>query len=310
LVGAESSDDAGVYLLTADTALVQTLDFITPPVNDPLAFGRIAAANSLSDVYAMGGRPLTAMNIVCFPEMDLEIGVLREMMVGGAEKIAEAGAVLVGGHTVRDNEPKYGLSVTGVVHPERIWRNRGARPGDALILTKAVGTGVLFNANRRVPLAPAEYDAMVASAERLNRYAAEVLGDFEVHAATDITGFGLAGHASEMARGGVRLEIRMSALPVLPGARDAYARGVSTGANRPNRVYCGPGLDVDPAIDALDLNLAFDPQTSGGLLVALPAAQTGAALERLRAGGDMASAVVGRVVLPGEGELAGVSLIA
>ena len=198
LVGIDTSDDAGVYLLNEETALIQTLDFFTPIVDDPYLFGQIAAANSLSDVYAMGGKPLTAMNIVTFPVCRLDAEVLLAILSGGQQKIAEAGAVMVGGHTIDDDEPKYGLSVTGTVHPSRILTNAGAQPGDALILTKAIGTGVLYTA-LKAELFPAGVAAAATSMTQLNRYAAEVMTRFPVHACTDITGFGLLGHAFELA---------------------------------------------------------------------------------------------------------------
>ncbi len=294
LVGPGTRDDAGVYRLTDDTALVLTLDFIPPPVDDAVLYGEIAAANSLSDIYAMGARPLVALNIVGFPDGTLDETVLQGILEGGLHKIEEAGAALGGGHTVRDREPKYGLSVTGVVHPAKMWRNTGARPGDVLILTKALGTGVLFNANRREPLPPEWMDPLVAQARRLNRYAAEALAGYEVHAVTDVTGFGLAGHALEMAHG-VRFVIEAEALPILPGAVECRARGVTTGATHPNRQSAEPALRLEGALPEELEEMLHDPQTSGGLLVALPAAQGAAALDAIREAGDARAAIVGRV---------------
>ena len=294
LVGFDTSDDAGVYRLDAERALVQTVDFIPPPVEDARVYGQIAAANSLSDVYAMGGKPVTALNLVCFPDKVLPEAMLHAMLQGGGEKIQEAGAILVGGHSIRDDEPKYGLSVTGLVHPDRIWRNIGARPGDHLILTKAIGTGALFNANRRRGISDEAYEALVGGASRLNRHAAEAVRELDVHAATDVTGFGLGGHATEMARD-VRLCIEHDAVPVLPGARDAMAAGVSTGANAPNKAHCGERLRFESDLGEKEEQLYFDPQTSGGLLIALPSSQSAAALERLHASGDVVSAIVGAV---------------
>lgn len=295
LVATETSDDAGVYRLSDEVALVQTLDFITPPVDDPVVFGKIAAANSLSDVYAMGGVPKTAMNIVCFPEGDLDIGILGDIMEGGAVVLAEAGVVLLGGHSVRDDEPKYGLSVTGVVHPNKIWRNVGAQPGDAVVLTKALGTGLLFNANRRVPLETAEYDALVASTMRLNADAAQVAKRFTVRACTDVTGFGLTGHLCEMAQG-VRFEIWWDQLPVLPGVRAAQQRGFSTGSNRKNRAMAGDKVRFDPEMTSYDEELTLDPQTSGGLLLAVPEGEVVDLVLQLRQAGDQAATWIGRVV--------------
>ena len=300
LVGFETSDDAGVYRLTDELALVTTVDFITPPVDDPVAFGAIAAANSLSDVYAMGGRPVTALNLVMFPSDDIPQEQLRGILKGGAGKVLESGAVLIGGHTVKDDEPKYGLSVNGLVHPDRIWRNYGARPGDALILTKPIGTGVLFNANRKRRLPPEEYDPLVASASMLNRWAAEAIAEHDVHAVTDITGFGLAGHAREMALPShMRLVIDLRSVPWLPGAQAAYRRGVTTGSNEPNRAIAGEDVAFSAKLHRLDEELVFDPQTSGGLLVALPSAQAKDALARIRAAGAAFASVIGRVEEPG-----------
>jgi selenide,water dikinase len=294
LVGFDTSDDAGVYRLSPDQALVQTVDFIPPPVNDAKVFGQIAAANSLSDVYAMGGKPLTALNLVCFPDEDLSHDLLHGLIEGGAQKVTEAGAVILGGHTIRDTEPKYGLSVTGLVHPDKIWRNGGARPGDALILTKAIGTGVLFNANKKSPLAPEEYVAMITGASRLNKYAAEALVDFDVHACTDVTGFGLAGHAMEMSQG-ISLQLEADRVPVLQGARAAYEAGFRTGANRPNRENCGVRVTFETALSDLEQELYFDPQTSGGLLVAVPAEQVEDALVAIHGGGDQLACQIGCV---------------
>ena len=295
LVGFETSDDAGVYRLSPDQALVQTVDFIPPPVNDAKVFGQIAAANSLSDVYAMGGKPITCLNLVCFPDEDLSHDLLHGLIEGGAQKVAEAGAVILGGHTIRDTEPKYGLSVTGLIHPDKIWRNGGTQVGDVLILTKAIGTGVLFNANRKSPLSPEEYVPMITGAARLNKYAAEALASFSVHACTDVTGFGLAGHSMEMAQG-VCLQLDSERIPVLPGARNAYGEGFRTGANLPNRQNCGSRVVFERALEPLEEELYFDPQTSGGLLVALPAEQAEEALAAIIQGGDEHACVVGRVV--------------
>ncbi|MDP4858414.1 MAG: selenide, water dikinase SelD, partial [Desulfobacterales bacterium] len=201
LVGYETSDDAGVYRLTDDMAIITTADFITPPVNDPYVFGQIAAANALSDVYAMGGRPITCLNLAGFPSKKLGLDVLNQIVAGGLSKITEAGAVLAGGHTTEDEEPKYGLAVTGIVHPLRFWSNAGARPGDALVLTKPLGSGVLFNANLKGWVSTEALTECLTVITQLNRTAAEIMQGFEIHAATDITGFGLSGHAFEMARG-------------------------------------------------------------------------------------------------------------
>ncbi len=294
-----------MYRLSPELAVISTADFVTPPVDDPRWFGRIAAANSLSDVYAMGGRPLLALNLVMFPAEALGGELLREILAGGGEVIAAAGASLAGGHSVEDREPKYGLAVTGVVHPEGIWRNVGARPGDALVLTKPLGTGVLFNACRAGKLPWPDLAALLPEVAALNRAAAEVAQGFEVHACTDITGFGFAGHALEMVRGSrVTLEISWSALPLFPGAVEMYRRGETTGSNRANRQVCGEDLTIEPRLAAHEEALLFDPQTSGGLLLAVPGADADRLVAALRAQGVAAAARVGEVTAaPGRGGL-------
>ena len=297
LVGFETSDDAGVYRLGDDTAIVVTADFITPPVDDPFTFGQIGAANSLSDVYAMGGRPVACLNLIGFPEEDLGPEVLHGIVEGALSKITEAGAVLAGGHTTNDDEPKFGLSVTGVVHPDRYWRNAGARPGDALILTKPIGSGVIFNANLRNALPAAALNRTLAVLTELNRTAAETLARFDVHAATDITGFGLAGHALEMAKGsGVTLEIDVDSVPVLPEALEMYERGITTGANAENRAQVGEAALYEKELPGKQGEILVDPQTSGGLFAAVPEAQAGAAVVALHEAGVEASCIVGRAV--------------
>ena len=297
LVGFETSDDAGVYRLGDDTAIVVTADFITPPVDDPFTFGQIGAANSLSDVYAMGGRPVACLNLIGFPEEDLGPEVLHGIVEGALSKITEAGAVLAGGHTTNDDEPKFGLSVTGVVHPDRYWRNAGARPGDALILTKPIGSGVIFNANLRNALPAAALNRTLAVLTELNRTAAETLARFDVHAATDITGFGLAGHALEMAKGsGVTLEIDVDSVPTLPEALEMYERGITTGANAENRAQVGEAALYEKELPGKQGEILVDPQTSGGLFAAVPEAQAVAAVEALHEAGVEASCIVGRAV--------------
>jgi selenide,water dikinase len=274
LVGFETSDDAAVYKMSPEIAMINTIDFITPPVDDPYWFGQISAANSISDVYSMGGRPLTALNVVMFPSGHLDMGVLREILKGGNDKVMEAGASLVGGHTVDDNEPKYGLCVNGVVHPDRIVTNIGARPGDDLILTKPLGSGVLFNAVRsgKFPYRELEKDVLPVLAS-LNKTAMEKALHYELHACTDITGFGILGHALEMAEGSsVRLAVEHAALPFYSGALDMYEKGVTTGSNRANRELVGRfSFVVECSLGKAEEELLYDPQTSGGLLLALPA---------------------------------------
>ncbi len=295
-MGLDSSDDAGVFRIAPDTALVQTLDFLTPIVDDPFDFGRIAAANSLSDVYAMGGRPLTAMNIVCFPVKMLPQSVLKATLAGGLEKIREAGAVLVGGHSVDDAEFKYGLSVTGLVHPARVLTNRGARPGDLLVLTKPIGTGVLATAVKGGLATPAMTKALVDVTSALNRRAAEILLEFfSPHALTDVTGFGLSGHALEMARASlVTLRISASRVPLIPEALEFARMGLLPAGCHVNRDFCKADCRVAGGLDPARADLVFDPQTSGGLLAALAPEGAEAYAARLTDAG-LVAAVIGEV---------------
>jgi selenide,water dikinase len=296
LVDYRTSDDAGVYLLDAARALVQTVDFFTPIVDDPFAYGQIAAANSLSDVYAMGGRPLTALAIAGFPK-DADRQVLKQIFAGGLAKLREAGVALLGGHTVQDGEIKFGYAVTGEVDPARVWSNAGALPGDVLLLTKPIGTGVISTA-LKFGRAPSDaVDAAIASMLALNKGAAEALrslGDV-VHGCTDITGFGLVGHASEMAAAsGCTLRIEAAAVPVLPGAMELVDGNVP-GGGKTNRVYFEPGTRVAGNLDTRIVQLMHDPQTSGGLLVSIRAADADGAAAALRSGGVLA-ARIGSVV--------------
>lgn len=269
IVGRETMDDAGVFLLPDGSALIQTVDFFAPIVDDPYLFGQIAAANALSDVYAMGGQPLTAMNIVGFPSGKLPLEVLREILRGGQDKVHEAGALVVGGHTIIDEELKYGLSVTGRADPARLLTNAGARPGDHLVLTKPIGTALLATAAKKGALPGAQLRSLTDSMCALNRLASEAALEVGARCATDITGFGLLGHASHIARGSqVTLRIRMQDIPLLPGAREAAERGVRTGGAERNAGYLEKLVDWGNAED-VDRVLLVDPQTSGGLLVAL-----------------------------------------
>ncbi len=268
-------------------------------VDDPFTYGQISAANSLSDIYAMGATPKTALNIVCWPQSGLPGEMLGEVLRGGAEKAHEAGVVIVGGHSVADEEVKYGMAVTGVIDPRRIVRNVGARPGDALLLTKALGTGVLMTAFKRDRLAPEHYAAAVRSMTMLNAGAARAMLEAEVHAATDITGFGLAGHASRMAESsGVTLLIEESDLPLLPGALECCGAGMIPGGGRRNRDYYGARVKISDEVAAEMADIFFDPQTSGGLLIAVPAAAALPLLAELQAGGNADAAVIGRAVEP------------
>jgi len=296
LVGLDGADDAGVYQLNEETALIQTLDFLTPVTDAPFDFGRIAAANALSDVYAMGGRPLTAMNIVCFPTESLPESVLTETLAGGLETIHESGACLVGGHSVEDNEFKYGLSVTGTVHPKRLLTNGGAQIGDALILTKPLGSGLLSTAIKGNVAGAEAARLLVKVCATLNKAAADAMASFHPTACTDITGFGFAGHALEMARGAKkRFVISVSSLPVMAGALGFAEMGLLPAGAYRNREYCGGSVEVYPSVSRSYQDLIYDPQTSGGLLVALPAHEAGSCLSTMIDLG-VDAAIVGEVV--------------
>jgi selenide, water dikinase len=281
LVGRETFDDAGVFRLSDDLALVQTVDFFAPIVDDPYRFGRVAAANALSDVYAMGGTPLTALNIVAFPEGTLPLTVLTEILRGGQDAVHEAGARLVGGHTVTDPELKYGLAVTGTVHPDRILSNAGARPGDRLVLTKPIGTGILATAGKRGLLDPEHEERVYRTMCTLNAEASAAAVALGARCATDVTGFGLLGHARHIARASdVRLVVEIDAVPVLPGAREALAAGCATGGAERNEAWVTDDVDwADVGPD--ERALLTDPQTSGGLLVALAPGDVAAFLARV-----------------------------
>ncbi len=302
LVGFDFADDAGVYLIAPDTALVQTVDFFTPIVDDPYTFGQIAAVNALSDVYAMGGRPLSSLALVCFPDKgDLE--VLERILAGGLSKMVEAGCTVIGGHSIRDEEIKFGYSVTGTIHPQRVLANRGARPGDALLFTKALGTGVISTAIKRGKAEPGWIDAAVRSMTTLNKAAAEVITDgsrgertFAVHALTDITGFGLIGHAREMAlASGVSLRLRASAVPLLAGALECVRAGYIPGGLKANREFAECLVGYDDGIPDDLRTMLFDPQTAGGLLISV-APEDAVDLERALAAAGVAAARIGEVL--------------
>lgn len=296
IVGMESMDDAGVYLLTPEVALVQTVDFFPPVVASPLEFGRIAAANSMSDVWAMGGDAVTAMNLLCFPGNTLGSDIVEEILSGACEKLVEAGVVLVGGHTMEQDQVVFGLSVTGVINPEKALRNSAARAGDVLLLTKPLGSGVLTTANKASALPPELFRPVVASMERLNLYASKAMRECDASAMTDVTGFGLLGHALTMARSsGVSFRISAGSVPLFPGARK-YAHDFFPGGSGNNRKYVGENASVDPAVDPDHAKLLFDAQTSGGLLAAVRAEQADDLLDRLHQTGDTAAAVIGEVL--------------
>jgi len=304
LVDASTLDDAGVYRLGPELALVQTVDFFTPILDDPEDYGAVAAANALSDVYAMGGRPLTALNILCFPDSKLSPKILEAILRGGSRVLAEAGVALLGGHSVSDRELKYGLAVTGVIDPRRIWTNAGAKPGDELLLTKPIGTGVLATALKKGKLAEGHRAALTASMLQLNREAAQAALGYEVHACTDVTGCGLAGHGYELAQAsGAALEIELSAVPLLPGALHWIERGLKTRGDTVNRDYVQQRYRVEGRPPKPLVDLMFDPQTSGGLLFAAPPAVAAPLLAALRAAGAIHSARIGRVVPPAESVL-------
>lgn len=296
IVGHETFDDAAVYRVSDEIAFVSTVDFITPPVDDPVWFGRIAAANSLSDIYAMGARPLTALNLIMFPSGKLGIEILKGIIKGGLEKVTEAGASLAGGHSVEDDEPKYGLAVTGIVSPKRILKNKGARPGDLLILTKPLGTGVLFNAHRAGKLPWKELEVVLPEVAELNKRALEIALRFDVHSCTDVTGFGILGHTLEMARAGsVRIDVEVGAIPVYPNAVEMHGKGVTTGANKTNRELVRDFLDVSVDIRGNKEEILFDPQTSGGLLLSLNESDAGSLLEELKNAGIRSASIIGKV---------------
>jgi selenide, water dikinase len=285
------ADDAAVYQIDEETAVVQTLDFFPPVVDDPWVFGAVAAANAMSDVYAMGGEVVLALNIAAFPE-DLPLDVIAEIFRGGADKVAEAGGVIAGGHTVIDREPKYGLSVMGIVHPKKVLSKAGARPGDALVLTKAIGTGIILTAAKRDEAAPAHLDAAVESMLALNRHAMHLAREAGAHALTDVTGFGVAGHALEIAeRSHVEIRLRAGDLPLLPGVLDYAKAGIDFGGLERNRSQLGPRVRLANATSDEMERIVFDPQTSGGLLIALPPANAAPLVERLRADGHDAAEV-------------------
>lgn len=293
LVGTETSDDAAVYKINDDLAMIQTVDFFTPVVDDPYLFGQIAAANALSDVYAMGGEPKVALNLAAFPDC-LDIEILGEILKGGADKVIEAGAVLAGGHTISDNEPKYGLCVSGFVNPKLMWKNYGAEAGDVLILTKPLGTGILSTAIKGELAAENEIEAAVKNMTYLNRYARDIAAGFTIHSCTDITGFGIAGHAMEMAKGSAKtLVLDTGSLPVLKGVQAYTEMGlIPAGAYR-NRAYLE--RDIESQLSGIWLeDLVYDPQTSGGLLLAVSREDAHELLKKLNTL-ELPSVMIGKV---------------
>lgn len=297
LVGTETCDDAGVYRISADLALVQTVDFFPPVVDDPFIYGQIAAANSLSDIYAMGGVPKTALNLVGFPDDKLTLDILAKILAGGDERLTAAGCTLVGGHTVRDVEIKYGLSVTGFVDPAKMTTNAAAKPGDVLFLTKPLGTGFVTTAHKAGRCPDETLRAACQSMIALNDAGARAMAELGVRSATDITGFGLAGHANEMAAGaGVTIIIRLDSLPILPGAAELPEKGFFTRASKTNASFVADVLREEGRLDSILKEFLYDAQTSGGLLMAVPADRAGDAEAVLKKHGTLAAARIGEVV--------------
>ena len=295
LVGMDKPDDAGVYRIGDDLALILTLDFFTPVVDDPYLFGQIAVTNALSDVYAMGGKPLVAMNIICFPQ-DGDVSILQEILRGGYDKMMEAGVLLVGGHSVDDSEIKYGLSVTGTIHPDKVLKNIGSQPGDRLILTKPVGTGIISTAIKADLADTAVEEKVAAYMNTLNKIPAELMTGFDVHACTDVTGFGLLGHACEMIEGGgVGMTIHASRVPVIPEAVEYARMGlIPAGAYR-NEKFRVSIVEKGGAVSDDIMKILFDPQTSGGLLISLNAPDADELLIRLHDKGITEAAIIGEI---------------
>jgi selenide,water dikinase len=303
-MGMERSEDAGVYKLRDDLAIIQTMDFFTPIVDDPYIFGQIAAVNALSDVYAKGGRPVTAMNIVCFPVKDMDISILREILKGGLSKMREAGVVLVGGHSVEDPELKYGLSVTGVIHPDRVIMNNGAKAGDKLILTKPLGTGIISTALKGGEASEQAVAKSVNSMTTLNKKASELMLTIGVHACTDVTGFGLLGHACEMIQDcDVGMIIHLEAVPYFPEAKEYAEMGMVPGGTTRNRDFRIHMVETDKNVSKVMLDILFDPQTSGGLLMAVPSADAEPLVKRMRLEGIKEAAIIGEAVEKPKGRI-------
>ncbi len=297
VVGTEGFSDAGVYRLRDDLLIVQSLDFFPPLVDDPFVYGQIAAANALSDLYAMGAQPTTALNIVGFPDKELELSVLAEILRGGSDRVLQAGAVVVGGHSVRDAEIKYGLSVTGLVRPEHLITNQKARPGDALVLTKALGTGFITTANKAGRCPNETLAAACASMTQLNIPGRDAARELQANAATDVTGFGLVGHAGEMAdASGVTAVLEVHRLPILPGAEPLVEPGNRTRASRSNREFAERRLRFEGQPDEARVEFLFDPQTSGGLLISVPRERAEQLVAYAKAAGASAAAIVGSIV--------------
>lgn len=304
IVGLDAIDDAGVYRLSDSLALIQTIDYFTPIVDDPYTFGQIAAANALSDIYAMGGKPLTAMNVVCFPSKTLEMSILRNILEGGLALLRAAGVVLLGGHSVEDAELKYGLSVTGIIHPDRVLVKGGAKPGNRLILTKPLGTGIINTAVKAQMASEPAVENVTRSMITLNKDASEIMQDIGVTACTDITGFGLLGHACEMLQGGrVGMVMHAKAVPRFEEAEEYARQGLVPGGTQRNKNYRAHQVEFKPGLPPETSDILFDPQTSGGLLIAVDEAKADQLLARLREAGIKEAAIIGEVVSTGKGKI-------
>jgi selenide,water dikinase len=304
IVGLDRADDAGVYRVTDDLAIIQTVDFFTPIVDDPYGFGQIAAANALSDIYAMGGIPKTAMNLVAFPVKDMDISILRQILEGGLHKMTEAGVVLVGGHSVEDKELKYGLSVTGFVHPDKVLTKGNLKPGDQLILTKALGTGIINTAIKGEFASPEIIDTVIQLMATLNRDAAEVMKRYPVRACTDITGFGFLGHLAEMVQDSrLGLQIHPGRIPILPETLNYAGMGLLPAGAFKNREFYEGFVEMAPSVDRLLQDVLFDPQTSGGLLISLEGSDADDLLRELTEKGIRDAAIVGEVVSEPKGKI-------
>jgi len=301
----EHAEDAGVYKLRDDLAVIQTVDFFTPIVDDPYTFGQIAVTNALSDVYAMGGRPLTAVNIVCFPAKTMDMSILKGILRGGLDKMREAGVLLIGGHSVEDEEPKYGLSVIGVIHPDRVLLNRGSRAGDGLILTKPLGTGIVSTAVKFGEAGDALVARSTACMTTLNKKAAELMLEMpDIHACTDVTGFGFLGHACEMIEDSdVGMLIHASSIPYFPGVRELVEEEIVPGGLERNREYRSKLIDADPSCPDWLIDIMFDPQTAGGLLISLPKGQAGTLIAKMHESGIAEAAIVGEVASNPKGKI-------
>lgn len=303
LVGTDTSDDAGVYRLNDELALVQTLDFFTPIVDDPYSFGQIAAANALSDIYAMGGKPLTVLNIVAFPISVLDKSILADILRGAADKVQEAGATLVGGHSIDDKEPKFGLSVTGLIHPDKVRTNAAARVGDKLILTKPIGVGILTTSIKKDQLSSEETTRLINVMSKLNKTAAEIMESYDVHACTDVTGFGLLGHASEMAKGsGLGLNIYQGEVPLLPRVRELAEAGFIPGGTKNNFAHLEGSILYPEEMDQISRYILCDAVTSGGLLISVAAEHSEQLLTELIVAG-VEAAMIGEVTEEHPGQI-------